>query len=534
MQGWLMKTSIRILIVILILFVLNLPLSAQGQKREGYFDPTKLPGFDKVMEQAEPFEQLEIEAYVLVKACQYEEAADIYSRLVNIRPYASPLWIMLAHCYNAMGRWQDAYDTADIAIGLDPAYTYYRIERGIAAFRLEKNREAIEDLEAYVGVITQSAQGHFYLGLARIADGDYDGAETSLSRAVSLNPEMEVVAGLVLAGLDAEKGRKQEALTRLNDLSLVFKGMPVEKAIQDRIEDIKSGRTVGKAKNWSLYFSAKTFYDSNVISANDDAVLPTEISSRRDEGFAYDMGGRYRLYDDGRTSILGILEHQGQLYFSLDDYDTLTIRPSLRIDHRLNDWWTGRFRIHYDYTWLDRRSYNNMLGFTPSITHRWGEKRHYTTLGGELKMTDYALGSPPAVDRDGNDCLFFLKHRFLFWQDKAQVGAGLFVGKNRTDGTEYDADYYGFSVDLAVPVVWEILFASTFRYAVYGYNNVSVYSATPTKRDNDVIQVGFSLSRPITKSIQAFFDVSYTDNDSNIQAFEYDRTVYWLGLSFQY
>jgi len=529
-----MKTMVRILIVMLVLLVQNLPLRAQEPGKRDYFDPTKLPGFEKLMEQAEPFEQLEAEAYILVKAYRYDEAADIYSRLVDIRPYTSSLWIMLAHCYNGMNRWEDAYNAADIAIKLDPAYTYYRIERGIAAFRLEKNKEAVEDLEAYVGEITQSAQGHFYLGLARIVDGDYDGAETSLKRAASLSPEMEVVAGIFLAQLDALKGREQEALSRMTDLSLVFKGMPVEKAIRDRMEDIKTGKIAGKDKKWSVYLSMRGFYDSNVISANDDAALPSEISSRRDEGFAYDLGGRYRLYDNGKTSLLGILEHEGQIYSSLDDYDTMNLRPSLRLDHRFNDWWAGRFRIHYDHTWLDSRSYNDVVGFTPSVTHRWGGKRHYTTLGAELKLTDYAGGSEPAIDRDGTDYTFFLKHRFLFWQDKAQVGAGFFAGNNSTDGTEYDADYYGFHVDLAVPVCWEILFASRFRYTAYDYDNDSIFSATPTRRQNDIVQVGFSLSRPVTEWMNVFFDVSYTDNDSNIQAFEYDRAVYFLGLNFQY
>lgn len=528
-----MKTATVVLLAILLLFSQNSPLFAQEQKGK-YFDPTRLPGFEAIQEQAGPFEQLEVEAYVLVKAHKYDEAAGIYSRLVDIRPYASSLWIMLAHCYNGMNRWEDAYNAADIAVKLDPACNYYRIERGIAAFRMEKNDQALEDLAAYVGEITQSAQGHFYLGLARIVDRDYERAESSLRTAASLDPEMELIAGPFIAQLALRKGGRQEALSRLAELSLVFEGMPLEKAIQDRMEEIKSGRQAEAGKDWSVYLSVKGFYDSNVISANDDAALPAEISSRRDEGIAYDMGGRYRFFHKGDTSLTAVLDVDGQAYFSLDDYDTLSIRPALRLDHRFNNQWTGRFLARYAYTWLDSRSYNSTFGLAPSLTHQWGRTNHYTTFGSELKVTDYSQGTAPAVDRDGTDWSFFLKHHLLFLNNTAQAGAGFTIGRNRTDGTEYDADYFRFTVYMALPIGWEIVFAPSLSYTRYDYENISIFAATPTRRDNDILEARFSLSRPITKRLSAFIDMSYTDNSSNIQAFEYDRTMVFAGITLQF
>ncbi|MBW1800881.1 MAG: tetratricopeptide repeat protein [Deltaproteobacteria bacterium] len=529
-----MKTIASILIATLFLFTQTPMLSAQEQDKEDYLDPTKLPGFEKIQEQAGPFEQLEAEAYILVKAYKYDEAADIYSRLLDIRPHTSSLWIMLAHCYNGMNRWQDAYNAADIAINLDPVYTYYRIERGIAAFRLGKNDQALADLRAYVGQITQSAQGHFYLGLAQMVDRDYDGAEASLKKAASFNPEMEVVAGLFLAQLDVLKGRKQEALSTMTDLSLVFKGMPMEKAIQDRMEDIRAQKYRKKTKPWTVYGSLKWFYDSNVISANDNAALPTDISSRRSDGFALALGGRYRLYSNRTTSLLGILDYDGQVYTLLDDYDTMGISPALRLDHRFNERWSGRFRVQYRHSWLDGQTYNDAFTFTPSCTYQWPVKRHFTTLGGRLKIADYDQNSTPLIDRDGKDYSLFIRHRFRFWNDRAQLGTGLSVGENDTDGTEYDAKYYRFNLNLAVPIGWKTTFVPRFSYTEYDYNNISVFMTTPTKRKNDIIEVGFSLTRPITDWISLFFDINYTDNDSNIPDFEYDRTVYSLGMNFRY
>ncbi len=323
-----MKRLTGTLLALAVLLAPVSPLPAQDKGKDD-FDPARLPGFDAIGEQAGPFEQLEVEAYLLVKAWKYDEAADIYGRLVDIRPYASSLWIMLAHCYNGMNRWEDAFNAADIAIGLDPACTYYRIERGIAAFRLGKNDQALDDLTACTAEITRSAQGHFFLGLGRMVDGDHDGAEASLKTSASLNPEMEVVAGVFLADLEARKGRRQEALSRLADLALVFEGMPVEEAIEDRMEEIRSGRTAEAARDWSVYLSVKGFYDSNVISANDDAVLPAEISSRRDEGISYDLGGRHLFFRSGKTTLQGALDLEGVAYSSLDDYDTVSVKPSL-------------------------------------------------------------------------------------------------------------------------------------------------------------------------------------------------------------
>ena len=115
-----------------------------------------------------------------------------------------------------------------------------------------------------------------------------------------------------------------------------------------------------------------------------------------------------------------------------------------------------------------------------------------------------------------------------------QVGAGLTVGRNRTDGIEYDADYISFSADLAVPVGWKIVLATSLSYTEYDYDNLSVFAVDPTRRDNDIVEARVSLSRPVTERLSAFLDITYTDNDSNIPAFEYDRSMVFLGLTWQF
>lgn len=528
-----MKTATGALLTLLLLLAFTPTLSALEPTGDS-FDPTKLPGFEAILEQLGPFEQLEVEAYLLVRAHRYDEAASVYAKLVDIRPDASSLWIMLAHCFNAMNLFQDAYRTADMAITLDPDRTYYRIERGIAAFRIQKIDRAVEDLRAYTRQIPQSAQGHFYLGLALMADGKDDAALASLKRAASLDPDMELIAGPFIAELDARQGRTEEALSRLSDLSLTFEGMPVERVFRDRMEEIRTGRPARRGRTATLYASVKGFYDSNVISANDDAALPSGISSRRDEGIAWALGSRCRLFQHGRTALFSGLDLNGETYFSLDDYNTVNVQPSLRLDHRFTARWTGRLLARYNHTWLDSESYNHMFGIAPSFTHQWGRTRHHTTLGGDLKWTDYSRASPAPVDRDGTDASLFLSHRLFFLNERAQVGAGIALGRNETDGAEYEADYVRLSLDLAVPLGWKLVLAPALSYTDYDYDNISLYAANPTRRENEILEASVSLSRSLTERLSAFLDVTYTDNDSNIPVFEYDRTRVYLGVTCRF
>ena len=88
--------------------------------------------------------------------------------------------------------------------------------------------------------------------------------------------------------------------------------------------------------------------------------------------------------------------------------------------------------------------------------------------------------------------------------------------------------------DLAVPLGWKLVLAPALSSTDCDCDNLSLYAANPTHRENEILEASVSLSRPVTERLSAFLDVTYTDNDSNIPVFEYDRTRVYLGVTCRF
>lgn len=66
---------------------------------------------------------------------------------------------------------------------LRPTLARAYLARGIAKLRLQEHRDAMYDLSSYTVAAPNSAEGFYYLGLARIGAGDITGGCGDLTKA---------------------------------------------------------------------------------------------------------------------------------------------------------------------------------------------------------------------------------------------------------------------------------------------------------------------------------------------------------------
>ncbi len=205
-------------------------------------DVFSLPEFKEAGASLSPEERFELASILNIYLHQYEQAIPLLEVLVKRQPNASGLWILLATAYNRVGEWQEAFDAARIAITLDPHYEMYYIERGIAAFRLGKDREAVEDLSRYVKSFATSAMAYYYLGLAQARLGDPAAARANLVKAGSLNPRLMLMTDYYVGLLDARSGRVKEAEAALRETLEVLREAdgPLKELVRSQLQQLQA------------------------------------------------------------------------------------------------------------------------------------------------------------------------------------------------------------------------------------------------------------------------------------------------------
>lgn len=186
---------------------LALPVRAQSSRTAQVFDVLSNPDFVAATVGFSEAERLELAAHLHMSLRQHEQAIPMYEALVKHRPNRAELWAMLAVAYNRADEPREALDAAQIALTLAPHEVHFRIERGVAAFRLGRHDAAVEDLKAFTEAFPANARGHFYLGLAEAARGNMEPAYGALLRARALNPALALMTDYYLGLLLTQRGQ---------------------------------------------------------------------------------------------------------------------------------------------------------------------------------------------------------------------------------------------------------------------------------------------------------------------------------------
>ncbi|WP_113701019.1 tetratricopeptide repeat protein [Nonomuraea lactucae] len=103
------------------------------------------------------------------------------------------------------GRPQEALDDYAVAIGADPVYPDYYLDRGNLLHKLGRHREALDDYEAAIRLSPPFPEAYYNQAEVRFATGDLDGARADLDHTLELDPEF-VPAYVNRSGIRAAAG----------------------------------------------------------------------------------------------------------------------------------------------------------------------------------------------------------------------------------------------------------------------------------------------------------------------------------------
>lgn len=396
----------------------------------------------------------------------------------------------------------------------------YELALTRAAEKIERGdyQSAIYDLEELLRTRPDDENATLYLGIAmsRSSDGE---AEHMLKKALSINPQnprtnLETGIYYYNRAIFAEAADFFETTIQLApDTELSSSAMDYLKNIKE--DDAK--------KRWSLYFSLGGQYDSNVVLDSDDAALPEGISDKSDWRAIFFLSGRYFLLsNDSYPTSVGYSFYQS-IHADLDDFNVTDHLLDLKTSIRLSPMFTlnGMYAFEHVSAGGDTYNYTHLLSPSLIISEPLGFSTEIKYEFRDNHFEDSDLFEENSDRTGSNNLIGIIQTIPLGPVILAKLGYSFDKDSTREDYWDYSGHKGTLEVLFSLP--YEIYLTLYGEYYSKDYDDE--YPDTDKKRDDDFTVFSLSATKIFSETYSLTAGQYFSNNDSNIDEFDYDRAI---------
>ena len=446
----------------------------------------------------------------------------------------------------AQRRPEEAVKFLERARAKAPADASVAYQLGLAYFAQQQYDRALPLLEeVFRANPTQDSLG-YYVGFMRYRNKDYRGAVSAFRAGRSSDPEIQQLSrfytGLALAvlGLPAQASAEVEQAMSLAPSSALTG--PAE-----RLRD-----TLVAARQQERRLSAEVrfgvFYDDNVAvipnptgtskeplvaalrrtgssSSGELAGLRADYVWYRDERFDATIGYSFFMTYNNDLPSFNVMDHLGTL--GLVYKTALGTMPA-------------QIGTSYAFDALFLSDEPFVQRHTVSVIGAVAEDDvNLTQVFFRFQDKDFESGFPQPEDRDGRNYMVGILHLFRFQQDKHLIKLGFQQDWEYTDGDNYTYQGQRIQAGAMYTLPWWSLRAKwdfDVHFRQYTHKNLFLPTTKPnnkSRRDQEVNNV-VRLELPLPHSLTLSGEYQLTHNRSNLQVFDYSRSVLSLILSWTY
>lgn len=454
--------------------------------------------------------------------------------------------------------------------------------RGIALYHLERYAEAAAALESARGLTGEEAQLQLYTGLLLLRDGDSERAAPALEAASRLAPRLTEPVASYYAGLAwqsaSERQRAREAFQRVVDLD------------GDGAWGMEAKKLLESTELFPSYVRG-TFgieWDDNVLLRGDVSQLrfpgdnPLTIAGEDDWRGVWEIEGGVQVWQsaDGDLAAGVTASYSGSAHVDLADINTHYPTVGGYLSKRLGPNTVSQARYQFGHAWVDEQPYLQSHVAELSTSHTW------TRAGTTLVIADFLANDlrfnfndvqdgpgtpggacvpdlgrpcgPPGIDegrernRDGYGVGGALRHLFLVpiadGLDEVirelQFGGGYRFRYYDSEGEEWEYFSHVFDVILAVAMPLDLNATARFSYEHRDFLNPSTFPDSETasvqyglsnddRNEHEIVFQG-ELEKGITENWSVSGRYQFVTNDSNRDAYDYDRHIIGGYVNFRF
>ena len=427
-----------------------------------------------------------------------------------------------------------------------PADSSVAYQLGLAYFAQQQYDKALPLLEqVFRANPTQDSLG-YYVGFMRYRNRDYRGAVSAFRAGRSSDPEIQQLSrfytGLALAvlGLPAQASAEVEQALSLAPSSALTG--PAE-----RLRD-----TLVSARQQERRFSAEArfgiFYDDNV------AVIPNPVGTSKEplvnalrrtgsssSGELAGIRADYVFYRDERWDATIGYSFFATYNNDLPSYNVMDHLGSLGVAYKTAFGTMpaqAGLNYSYDALFLDEDIF--VQRHTGSLIGAIAEDDiNLTQVFFRFQHKNFAQGSPNVEDRDARNYMFGFLHLFRFQQDKHLLKFGFQQDYENADGRHYTYQGQRVQAGAMVTLPWWAMRAKwdvDVHFRHYRARNEFLPTTRPgeLRRSDEEFNSIMRLELPLPRNLTLSGEYQLTNNKSNLQVFDYSRSVLSLILSWNY
>ena len=240
------------------------------------------------------------------------------------------------------------------------------------------------------------------------------------------------------------------------------------------------------------------------------------------------FSGQYKFVNTFTRKIGVGYSHYQTRHFDITEFDLIAGVFSLFYQERLSENLYLSLRYDPAYYILDYENYMRRHQLSPSLLLRFSESRgirfKYSYMNSKYFTDKGRTGDSYQVGAD-----FFS----LLFANRGELTVGVDYGKYETDDPDFTHDELGARLEFTLNLPNDFKLALKADKERRRYDNIDSNSLVH-RRDNKY-SLGFELSHPLYyRWLELGLAYRYTNNDSNIDAYSYDKNVTGVSLSAKF
>lgn len=291
-----------------------------------------------------------------------------------------------------------------------------------------------------------------------------------------------------------------------------------------------SGTAAAANNDWSGVLSASIGNDDNVTLADDSNIVSTDEGDNFLDVLAtagsYLTGNR----DDG-IRVSGTFYNRD--YDTQNDFNFTLANAGIAYHKKLGDW-HSRLGAKYSYIEFGNDPYETVYDLLAEGRRKLSKN---TELRIRYRYSDINAESSQFNNLDGDRHQLRVEGRLKSGQNRYRL-AYRFETNDRDDSqtattfTSSSPVRHTLRANARIPLVGKWGSELDLRWRNSRYKDDNVAPGSSVRRDEDRLTAKAGLNYELNKKVELYVDYTYTDNDANINTFDYERNVVSMGLNY--
>jgi tetratricopeptide (TPR) repeat protein len=502
-----------------------------------------------------------------------DEAMSRARRARELAPGDARAALVEGRCALVLNEYERAIEPLESAQRLDPTIKGLHADLATAYFQVNRKRDAGRALDAAEQESPDDARVALYRGLLLLEEAEHEAAAAEFERAAALDSDLGPLAGYFAGRAWQEDENRERAQAALEQVKAQAPGSTYAEQAELALTRLDEPYLPHR---WAK-FQAGMDFDSNVVLLGDNVALPQSISDESDGRghWAADFG--WEFVRSPKWSMGIVPAYSGDAHLELSRFNLHYPNISGWIDRRLDEESVLRLRPHVGFATRSGDAYVTTGGGELAYLRTFGKagdgrlftdvtgndyhfntsskpvSKFYSCISGnvlncsteQLEPLDARVAR--ARDRDGVNISAGYEHRIQLGPDTqldSDLRAGFLGGHYASRGEEYEHDevkvWLGARKTLFANFTLDVM--GSFAYKPFKHKSTFLaldnlvgatcpLSPAPctlspgNDRQENLWNVRVLLERPINDYMTGTVRWHYQNNDSNTDAYNYDRHI---------